>query len=318
MTTPDAAVSVHCPSPVTLDRRYLRVVLNRDDLFAIAVLFALLIVAFQTGLNLALGLVALLVAAFLVAILHGWRNLSGLRIIPAPPAPVFAGEAACFPLTFTPTTHDRRQAVRAWARMRDRGELFPSTPESDALAGEETARAIHVAAERRGWLRLAEIGIETDYPLGLARVRARIPGAWCCLVYPRPDPESHPLPYVAQSGSEVTTQRHRGEDDFANLRRYQPGDPLPGIHWKVSARRGELMVREFFATGQSVAWLTWEGLADLPVEARLSRLCRWVLDADQAGISFGLSLPGVTIDPGRGEAHRARCLTALALFGEQP
>ena len=50
------------------------------------------------------------------------------------------------------------------------------------------------------------------------------------------------------------------------------------------------------------------------IEARLSMLCHWVLQADRFGQSYGLRLPGTVIPPNRGDAHRARCLEALALF----
>jgi len=50
------------------------------------------------------------------------------------------------------------------------------------------------------------------------------------------------------------------------------------------------------------------------VETRLSILAHWVLQAEEFGQGYGLRLPGVRIAPDRGEAHRARCLEALALF----
>ena len=53
--------------------------------------------------------------------------------------------------------------------------------------------------------------------------------------------------------------------------------------------------------------------AGLGLEQRLSRLAGWVLAADRAGAHYGLRLPGVEIAPGRGDAHRAACLQALAL-----
>ena len=58
----------------------------------------------------------------------------------------------------------------------------------------------------------------------------------------------------------------------------------------------------------------WDSLPGLDVEARLSQLCRWIEDAHAAGQAFGLELPGVSIPPNIGPAHRQRCLTALALF----
>jgi hypothetical protein len=39
-----------------------------------------------------------------------------------------------------------------------------------------------------------------------------------------------------------------------------------------------------------------------------------VLDAQAAGLTYGLRLPGVNVDMAAGEAQRDRCLEALALF----
>ena len=60
--------------------------------------------------------------------------------------------------------------------------------------------------------------------------------------------------------------------------------------------------------------LHWRQTADLgaDTEARLSRLCAWVLQADRIGARYGLRLPGREIAPDEGPNHRQRCLEALA------
>jgi uncharacterized protein (DUF58 family) len=58
----------------------------------------------------------------------------------------------------------------------------------------------------------------------------------------------------------------------------------------------------------------WDSLAGLDAEARLSQLCRWVLDAHERREAFGLRLPGLSIPPNIGTAHRQHCLNSLALF----
>ena len=45
-------------------------------------------------------------------------------------------------------------------------------------------------------------------------------------------------------------------------------------------------------------------------EARLSQLCRWVVEADANGLRYGLAIPGVDIPPDSGDGHRERCLEA--------
>ena len=64
----------------------------------------------------------------------------------------------------------------------------------------------------------------------------------------------------------------------------------------------------------SELWLDWTDAHGADLESRLSVLSQWVVQAERFGQSYGLRLPGASIPPGRGDAHRARCLEALALF----
>ena len=61
-------------------------------------------------------------------------------------------------------------------------------------------------------------------------------------------------------------------------------------------------------------WLDWTQLpAGLDTEARVSRLTRWVMDAESLRLRYGLRLPHAEIAPDGGPSHRARCLRELAL-----
>ena len=60
--------------------------------------------------------------------------------------------------------------------------------------------------------------------------------------------------------------------------------------------------------------LDWDTLAELDLEARVSQLARWCIDADAEGRALGLVLPGVRVPLGAGVKHLASCLEALALF----
>ena len=55
----------------------------------------------------------------------------------------------------------------------------------------------------------------------------------------------------------------------------------------------------------------------LGLERRLSRLAAWVLAAERGGVRYALRVPGTDIALGRGDAHRAACLQALALYKPQ-
>ena len=76
-----------------------------------------------------------------------------------------------------------------------------------------------------------------------------------------------------------------------------------------------MLTKQFSGAAGAELWLDWSLLAGMPAdEQRLSRLCGWVLQAEQAGARYGLRLPGIEVAPGRGDAHCSACLQALALY----
>ena len=92
---------------------------------------------------------------------------------------------------------------------------------------------------------------------------------------------------------------------------------MRAIAWKTLARERELMIKRFHGQGSIELELDWRAVAGLgDVEARLSQLTAWVLEAERRGARYALTLPGRTIARGQGASHRDACLRALALFGD--
>lgn len=86
------------------------------------------------------------------------------------------------------------------------------------------------------------------------------------------------------------------------------------VDWKASAREQGLYTKEFEGQGQFSPWLDWDTTPGSDMEAKLSQLTRWVLDAHAAGLAFGLRLPNVTLKPASDEVHFREALKALALL----
>src|SRR5690606_19882798 len=134
-------------------------------------------------------------------------------------------------------------------------------------------------------------------PLGLFHAWALVDLDLQCLVYPRPEPGIVPLP-PAQATRGDGLAAGSGEEDFAGLRNYHAGDSPRRIAWKAVARNDVILTKTFSGSATAQLWLD---LADTPetagLEARLRRLARWVVDADDAGLHYGLRLPGNELAP---------------------
>ena len=124
------------------------------------------------------------------------------------------------------------------------------------------------------------------------------------------------LPASEQADGEMQ-DRTRGDDDFSAVRPYREGDSLRRLAWKVMARSSndDPLTKSFEGGSGGELAFDWRSLpAGLDVEARLSRLTRWVMQAEAAGQRFALAIPGREIDADSGPPHRAACLEALATF----
>ena len=247
----------------------------------------------------------LLAGVAFAAMVHTFRNLTGLSVATTGAEPVFAGGVARFRVRLT-DPGDRPR----WAVALESGDAEPAT---DVPADGSGWLALEVPAPRRGRLQPGRFALLTRFPTGLFQAWSWLAPDWSCLVYPRPEGGAVPGP-EALAATERGGQFGEGDEDFRGLRRYQAGDPPRHLAWRLLARGQELHTKQFAGQAPSKVWLDWEALAGMDGEARIARLTRWVLDAERAGRSYGLRLPDTEIPPGQGPGHRHRCLQALALM----
>lgn len=292
-------------APLILGHRYIYVLPSRWGWRFAGLILLFLLVSTNYNNNLGFLLAFLLAAMALASAVNGQRNLAGLTVRPGKAGAAFLGEKLPFSLVLANGRQRPRFALRVDIRGGVGKELSFLDENGDA------AIELAIRPERRGWHNPGSIVLESRFPLGLFRVWSRFAFDWQGLVYPSPAETAKPLPY-SPGGSGLGASV--GEDDFAGFRGYQAGDSLKQVHWKGYAQGRSLLTRVYRQGGQEQLWLDWSVTEEIGVEAKLSRLCRWVLDAEQAGLVYGLRLPGREIDPDRGPAHRNACLEALALF----
>ena len=292
---------------VVLVHRRVYIVPSRLGWMFGATVAVLLTGSINYALSLGFVLTFLLAGAGLVGMVHTARNLARIALSTGRATPVFAGESAQFRLYLDGRAPFDRPAILV-RHVASGSQLVLDIP-----AGGVAEAVLAVPAPRRGWLAFGRVMLETRFPLGLFRAWSYVEPDARALVYPRPERSPLPAPSnAATAGSQRALAP--GNEDFASLRGYQRSDSPRHVAWKAYARSDDMLTKQFSGEAASELWLDWQLLpAALGTEQRLSRLAGWVLAAEKAGALYGLRLPGTEIAPGRGDAHAAACLQALAL-----
>ena len=295
------------PGPVVLDRKRIFILPTRHGLVFAGMLLLMLIGAINYNLSLGFVLIFLLASMAMVSILHSYRNLAQLRVHIGKVTPIFAGQQANFSVCLENTGATVRYAIGI-QRMAQPASF------TDIASNQAACLPLIAAAEHRGILRLGRFVLFTTFPFGLFRAWSPMNLEASCVVYPRPE-NGIPLPPATDTGGGDNGNGGEGREDFSGLRPYHLGDSPHHVDWKAAARERGLLTKQFTGHSSPKLWLDWDGLTGLGTEARLSRLCGWVLLAHAEGTYYGLRLPGINLEPALNDDHRRRCLEALALFG---
>lgn len=295
-------------SSVLLDQKRIFILPSRSGLAFGGALLLMLLAGINYQNSLAYGLTFFLLAVFVVAILHTYRNLAGLTLQAAGCPPVFVGEHAGFRIRLLASSHSHQAVALSWPPAAAQVLDVPA----EGVCDSELA----LPATRRGWLRPARLRVESAFPLGLLQAWSWVDLDQAALVYPRPLPGALPLSPGAGEDPEDEGARQQGQgtDDYQGLRSFQPGDSRARLHWKAFSRGQGLLVKDFVSLAGREQWLDLQ-LLEGDLETRLSLLCHWVLQFSAQQQPFGLRLPGQELGIDSGAAHRDACLQALALYG---
>jgi uncharacterized protein (DUF58 family) len=293
--------------PVVLGQRRVYILPTGGGLMFAVTLLLMLVGSINYNLSLGYVLVFLLAGNGMVSMLHTWRNLARIALRPGKAASVFAGELA----EFRVQVENRGSLPRSSLAI----QLPGQQPEYfDVAAGGSREVVARTPATKRGRLYPGRLRIFTTYPLGLFYAWAVVDLDMHCVIYPKPEPGKLSLP-PAQAASGEGSATGTGEEDFAGLRTFRPGDSPRRIAWKVFARNEVFLSKQFSGSAAAELWLDFGDIPNaLGVEAKLSRLARWVIESEAAGLRYGLRVPGIEYDPDSGTLHRDRCLKALALY----
>lgn len=295
---------------VTLTQRNVYILPTRPGFMLGATLLILLVGSINYQLNLGYLLTFLLAGSAAVGmhVCHG--TLRGLTLNLMPPPPQFAGAAA----TLSIVLGNMRKSVRYGIGL----AVLDATHEdhwtwTDVPAQGSCTVQVAFRPERRGLHRVPPLTAETRFPLGTFRVWTVWRPAAQVLVYPQPEAHPPPLPPGEPRSGGAAVARVQSTGEFEGVRAYRRGDPMKLVVWKKVAKSDQLVSRDTMQAQRQELWLDHEQCGVAEREARISRLAAWVLQADKLGSDYGLRLPGLQVPPAAGEAHKRRCLEALAL-----
>jgi uncharacterized protein (DUF58 family) len=296
----------HDTEPFIISNRRVYILPTRLGLMFSALLFLMFLGSMNYANNLALGLTFLLASLALIAMHHCHRNLVGIRVSSSPNSPVFAGEVAQLHLALANESNVTRFEFTVG---RDKNAVAKHVDSHS-----HAVLSIALPTLKRGRIAINEVTINSRFPFGLFRAWTYAYLPLSCIVYPKPS-EHAPDPINTQTSGGTLNEHLSGDDDFAGLRRFQPGDSPRRVAWKQYAHGQALQTKVFAASTAISHDFDYDSLNGYDSETRLSVLCRWIEDAHSTQQSFGLKLPGLFIETNSGAAHRQRCLTALAIFG---
>lgn len=242
----------------------------------------------------------------------GMTNLQKLSVEIEPPAELYAGAAAPFTI-----------------RVRNGKRRFPSFLLSvDFRSGTNSAAKIPVIERngeapgtasicfpQRGVVAIDTIRVTSPFPVGFFFRYCDFRTPRTLLVFPRLLPCDISSASSGRARSGERTLRPRGMDgELERISPYSGREPLKMIHWKISGRSEELMVKEFGTLSGEPVIIDLNELPPAELERKIS-CAAWLVRRWVESRPVGLRTGDRNIACGTGRRHGVRLLTELALIG---
>jgi len=254
--------------------------LTRDGMIYLGAVLILVLAAVNTGNNLLFLILACMLAGILISGVLSRVVLTGVEMKFDMPEHIFAEQ----PVLAEMELRNEKQgwpsfslrviggSKKAPAEILTRPVYFPFIPRMSAAR-----QKVELRFPRRGVYRQDAFGISTRFPFGFFEKTRQVDSNIEITVYPRVQPTDQfyeVLPLL--SGEMASFFRGRGHE-LHSLRDYLSTDSARFVDWKVTAKSGRLIVREFAREDERRVVLVLDPFIG-PERAELGQLA----DAEQA------------------------------------
>ncbi|HSK77974.1 MAG TPA: DUF58 domain-containing protein [Thermoanaerobaculia bacterium] len=279
------------------------------------------IAATNTANNALYMVLALMFAVLILSGLASRENVRGLTVAVDPPGEVFANRP--FSLGFT--VKSRALVFPRWFLLFNLSKqaqplLIPYLPRRGKSVGQ-----LDMMVGSRGQHSFPWAHVSSLFPFGFFRKGVRYRVDFEVLVFPELFPAASARPRESDQFGEDTSRRAGGGHDLHALRVFRRGDDPRSIHWKQTARTGELIFTERASERNRRLSIVFDnGVGELKDDTAKSRFERLVSEAATAAVDHlarGYEVELVTRDRSlpfaAGPRQRLAVLEALALVAPQ-
>jgi uncharacterized protein (DUF58 family) len=280
-----------------------------------------LVSAWNTGNNLLYIVLGMMVSLLMVSVISSRLTLSGVSVDRSVPATVHAGASTDIVIRVRNNKrmfHSFSLAVETGPAEQDSGAYILKV-EPGNVATVVTPRTF----TKRGLHRLEPTRLSTSYPFGLFEQGMLCNGHREILVYPEIRELNQSVVDRVLVRGDVVSRGGRGRGtEYYGLREYFHGDDARLISWKVSAKQGKLMLREFEKPHRKGLTLVLDtdlaGQDDADAKERFEDAVKFSASLAalclREGYYIDLIVPGHSIDLGSGEHQLHKILRCLALI----
>ncbi len=209
--------------------------------FLLAILFVAL-AAFNTGNNLMYLIFSMMLSLLFVSFIVPYINLHGINVSIELEEPVFAKT----PITLILRYINKKRHVSSYSFR----FLIPVLGDvgfyiEKIVPGEKTRVSHKIQFPKRGLYKIKDTLIITEFPFIFFSFKKMPGGTTRVFVYPQIYDVRNKINEIITVTEGHSKPKIGSGDDLFKIRYFSYGDEMRDIHWKATARTGEVMVKEF-------------------------------------------------------------------------